>query len=234
MDRSLKERVIGASVLVGLAVWLIPWVLDGPVQDAEVGAAQVPAAERSAPLRTRTIRLDDQPNSSAQAGAADIPGRPVPQGSEETPGGTLEVPAAAQPDASAAPAPIRTNAEVRVDASSGNAAVVSAGAPRENASEPNAAAAGTPSSTTSPTTAPAQTGPGWLVQVGNYGVEENARRQVGRMADAGFTARLYPHRSGGELMYRVRIGPEPSREGAEEIASSLRDRGFVVQVVSSD
>ena len=38
MDRSLKERLIGASVLVGLAVWLIPWVLDGPLPDTEFEA----------------------------------------------------------------------------------------------------------------------------------------------------------------------------------------------------
>ena len=192
MDRSLKERVIGASVLVGLAVWLIPWVLDGPVQDAEVGAAQVPAAERSAPLRTQTIRLDGQPNSSTQAGATDIPGRPVPQGPEEVPEGTLDVSVAPQPDAPAA------------------------------------------SGATSSTTAPAQSGPGWLVQVGSFGSEENARRQADRIADAGYTARLYPHSAGGGVMYRVRVGPEPSREGAEEIASSLRDQQFVAQVVSSD
>ena len=230
MDRSLKERVIGASVLVGLAVWLIPWVLDGPVQDAEVGAAQVPAAERSAPLRTQTIRLDGQPNSSTQAGATDIPGRPVPQGPEGVPEGTLDVSVAPQPDAPAVPAPIRTTAEVRVDASSENAAVVSAGAPRETVNEPGSAASGA----TSSTTAPAQSGPGWLVQVGSFGSEENARRQAGRIADAGYTARLYPHSAGGGVMYRVRVGPEPSREGAEEIASSLRDQQFVAQVVSSD
>src|SRR5690606_27066344 len=30
MDQGLKERLIGAAVLVALAVWLIPWLLDGP------------------------------------------------------------------------------------------------------------------------------------------------------------------------------------------------------------
>lgn len=32
MDQGLKERLIGAAVLVALAVWLIPWLLDGPEQ----------------------------------------------------------------------------------------------------------------------------------------------------------------------------------------------------------
>ena len=193
MDRSLKERVIGASVLVALAVWLIPWVLDGPVPDAESGAAQAPADERSAPLRTQTIRLDNRQNTSAQSDTPDIPASPTPQDSDEVARVSIEASAGAQPEAPAAPVPMRTTAEVEVEAV-----------------------------------------PGWLVQVGSFGDEENARQVAGRLVEAGFTARLYPHRSGGNLMYRVRVGPEPSREGADEIASSLRNRGYVAQVVSSD
>ena len=195
MDRSLKERVIGASVLVALEVWLIPWVLDGPVPDAESGAAQAPADERSAPLRTQTIRLDEnRQNSSAQSDTPDIPGSPALQDSEEVARVMLEASAGAQPGAPAAPVPVRTTAEAQVEA-----------------------------------------GSGWLVQVGSFGDEENARQVAGRLVEAGYSARLYPHRSGGgNLMYRVRVGPEPSREGADEIASSLRNRGYVAQVVSSD
>lgn len=193
MDRSLKERVIGASVLVALAVWLIPWILDGPVPDAESGAAQTPAAERSAPLRTQTIRLENRQNSSAQSDTPDIPGSPTPQDSEEVARVALEASAGAQPGAPAAPVPIPTTAEAQVEVE-----------------------------------------PGWLVQVGSFGDEENARQVAGRLVEAGYTARLYPHRSGGNLMYRVRVGPEPSREGADDIASSLRNRGYVAQVVSSD
>lgn len=193
MDRSLKERVIGASVLVALAVWLIPWVLDGPVPDAESGVAQAPAAERSSPLRTQTIRLENRQNTSAQSDAPDIPGSPMPKDSDEVERVTIEASAGPQSGAPEAPVPIRTTAEAQVEA-----------------------------------------GPGWLVQVGSFGDEENARQVAGRLVEAGYTARLYPHRSGGNLMHRVRVGPEPSREGADEIASSLRNRGYVAQVVSSD
>ena len=193
MDRSLKERVIGASVLVALAVWLIPWVLDGPVPDAESVAAQTPTAERSAPLRTQTIRLENRQNTSAQSDTPDIPASPAPQDSEEVARVTLEASANAQSGAPAASVPIPVTAEVQVEAA-----------------------------------------PGWLVQVGSFGDEDNARQVAGRLVEAGYSARLYPHRSGGNLMYRVRVGPEPSREGADEIASSLRNRGYVAQVVSSD
>ena len=229
MDRSLKERVIGASVLVALAVWLIPWVLDGPVPDAGSGAAQAPTAERSAPLRTQTIRLENQQNTSTQGGAPDIPGSPTPQDSGEVAEATLEAPFDAQPEVAAAPVPGPATADVRADPPPATTAVVSAGVTGEAGNAPDPAASGAGSSAI-----PVQPGSGWLVQVGSFGEEENARRLVDRLDVVGYTARLYPHRSGGGLMYRVRVGPETSREGADEIASSLRDQGYLAQVVSSD
>ena len=231
MDRSLKERVIGASVLVALAVWLVPWVLDGPVPDAASGAAQAPVAEGSAPLRTQTIRLDNQQGSSAQGDALDIPGMPAPRDSGEVAQVTLEASSGAQPEAAAAPAPGRPPAEVRVDAPSVSAVVVSAGVSREVGDTSGPAVSGTGSSSAAP---PVEQEAGWLIQVGSFGEEENARRLADRLDNAGYAARLYPHRSGGGLMYRVRVGPESSREDADEIASSLRDRGFLAQVVSGD
>lgn len=151
MDRSLKERLVGASVLVALAVWLVPWVLDGQPPEAELRATPESAAERSTAVRTRTIRLDDQRGAFAPGGAADIP---------DTPSGPAD-------------------------------------------------------------------GTGWLVQVGNFQDEENARRQADRLTGAGYSADLYPHTSAGGLTYRVRVGPQPSRESAEEVKSSLLARGFV-------
>jgi cell division septation protein DedD len=59
MDRGLKERLVGAAVLVALGVWLIPWVLDGPDDSArdEVETLELPASPDAAPLRSQTITL---------------------------------------------------------------------------------------------------------------------------------------------------------------------------------
>ena len=61
MDQGLKERLVGAAVLVAIAVWLIPWVLDGPEAplEATAGSLQLPAAEEPMPMRTQTLRLGD-------------------------------------------------------------------------------------------------------------------------------------------------------------------------------
>jgi DedD protein len=72
MDQGLKERLVGAAVLVAIAVWLIPWVLDGPEGGAEISASslQLPSAEEPMPMRTQTLKLGDAPEPSATAPSA--------------------------------------------------------------------------------------------------------------------------------------------------------------------
>ena len=62
MDQGLKERLIGAAVLVALGVWLIPWVLDGQSEQGEsqTAALQLPVPEQPVPIRSQTIRLDEE------------------------------------------------------------------------------------------------------------------------------------------------------------------------------
>jgi len=63
MDQGLKERLIGAAVLVALGVWLIPWVLDGKQEQMEVGssgdALRLPAPDQPLPIRSQTLRLEE-------------------------------------------------------------------------------------------------------------------------------------------------------------------------------
>ncbi|MDX1561366.1 MAG: hypothetical protein R3305_00470, partial [Gammaproteobacteria bacterium] len=65
MDSQVKERLVGAAVLVALGVWLIPIVLDGPDEPgasnpaADGASLELPAADESgAPIRTETVELD--------------------------------------------------------------------------------------------------------------------------------------------------------------------------------
>ena len=62
MERSLKERLIGATVLVALAVWLIPWVLTGPVSTVGVNSTEglaLPVVQNFEETRTQIINLDE-------------------------------------------------------------------------------------------------------------------------------------------------------------------------------
>jgi len=194
MDRSLKERLIGAAVLVALAVWLIPWVLNGPERavEAEPEALELPSAQGAAPLRTQTIRLDenrDPPTPVARNGTDDAPSaEPAPEPSARTVEST---------------APVQQQSAVET----------------QDATAQDAGAGG---------------GEAWMVQLGSFGEEENARRLADRVATFGFSARVSTFAASGRPMFRVRVGPESSRERAVAVASSLSAHGFVAQVVSQD
>lgn len=104
MDRGLKERLVGAAVLVALGVWLIPWVLNGPEQSSrtESGAIELPAAGESAPLRSQTITLDNNRELPTQSASQSSPETTVP---DTTPESESIAPAPTIAVESAAPSP---------------------------------------------------------------------------------------------------------------------------------
>jgi DedD protein len=59
VEPHVKERIVGAAVLVALGVWLIPLILDGPdevaVESETVPAFTLPVAEPIAPVRTEPV-----------------------------------------------------------------------------------------------------------------------------------------------------------------------------------
>lgn len=207
MDQGLKERLVGAAVLVAIGVWLIPWVLDGPEVPLETGASslQLPAAEEPMPMRTQTLRLGD----AAEA--------------------TTEEPAVVTPP-SAVPAPTAT-----ASAQSG-----ASPQPRET-SDATRQARATPSTESRPAASappkPAATGAGeeWMVQLGVFGEEANARRLAQRSSTFGYKAEVSSYRANGRTLYRVRVGPTATRAQADATASALRAHGLTdARVLAAD
>jgi len=202
MERSLKERLIGAAVLVVLAVWLIPLVLNGPepAVEAEPEVLELPVAESSSAVRIQTIRLDEN--------------REPP-----TPASRAETVVAVTPD----PAPEVSASRIETDlpqAATLNEVRGSSEEPHEVpivSEEPGLSG-----------------GEAWVVQIGSFSEEDNAQRLAQRVAGLGFNAGVSTFNASAGLMYRVRVGPESSRERAVEIVSSLSMHGFVAQVVGQD
>ncbi len=75
-------------------------------------------------------------------------------------------------------------------------------------------------------------GAGWGVQVGSFGLERNALIQRGELRDRGFPA-LVERTVGedGRELFRVRVGPLPSREAGERTLERLRRAGTDGHVV---
>jgi DedD protein len=80
MDRALKERVIGAIVLVVVAVLVVPVFLDGPSSDAEVvsNVVTLPGQSEQAGM-TQTVVLNRDRNEPVPASApAQVENNPKP------------------------------------------------------------------------------------------------------------------------------------------------------------
>jgi len=205
MDQGLKERLVGAAVLVAIAVWLVPWVLDGPEAPLETnsGSLQLPAAEEPMPMRTQTLRLgdaaDDEAESPATAAAPPVEDEPAP----------AVAPPPAETASAAAETPIVTAARTQAQP----AAEVATSQPPPAAPPPK------------PTPAPAATGD-WTVQLGSFSDEANARRLAQRSSTFGYKAEVSSYRSGSRTLYRVRVGPSRTRAEADATASALKAHGI--------
>ena len=214
----MKERLIGAAVLVAIAVWLVPWVLDGPESGVETpaGSLQLPSAEEPMPMRTQTLRLGgDAPESAAEAPppAASPPAATPPAEASETPAEPAHTAeSAAEPEVANEPEPTRV-AEARPESAAPAAA---APTPAPAASKPPAAAAGD-----------------WTVQLGSFSEEANARRLAQRAGTFGHKAEVSSYRSGARTWYRVRVGPQATRAAADAAASSVHAHGLDARVVSA-
>lgn len=196
MDQGLKERLVGAAVLVAIGVWLIPWVLDGPESSVASGgnSLQLPAVEEPMPMRTQTLRLGESDERAAET--------PPPA-----------APAAAEPAAVAT-----TTAENPAREAAGDS---------EGTASPSAPAPVTVAAAQPPKPAPAPAASGdFIVQLGTFSEEANARRLAQRAATFGYDAAVSNYRANGRTLYRVRVGPATTRGQADAMASALRAHGI--------
>src|SRR3954468_20060184 len=114
MDLSLKQRLLGAVVLIALAVIFVPMFLSGPApqQTSEtVNLAIPPAPDRE--FQNRVLPVDATPNAakSAEPSAAE-PVTNTPLATVETPPRPAEIP---QPTAPVSTAPAETTAPAKAE-----------------------------------------------------------------------------------------------------------------------
>jgi DedD protein len=182
MEVRVRERLVGALVLVALVVLLVPALLKGPGRPLQTDAAPE--------TRSVEVTLDDgagpvtddalvpEPAAQPPAAAAARPAAPEPPAAGPEPDATRDAPA---PPRAADPAPSRA---VPADA------------------------------------------PAWAVQLGAFATREKAEQLVGDLRRRGYAAFVLEYRAGGQVLHRVRVGPEQDRARAAAIADRLRKDGF--------
>jgi len=253
VERVVKERLIGAAVLVAAAVILVPEMLTGPKraetpeQQSEAQFAAVHEGRPDAPIKTYTIDLK-QPPGSPQAASQTASQPPAASTDDARAPEPEKVPLADDPPASAmtasgstpdatpanAPAGSRVAASPRPSAPAPVASPVPpAPAPKATAPVPASGAAARPAAAgavASPAR-PAATAPGtasgggWAVQVGSFSKRETARQLAEQLRAHGHESFVMPVQAKGSTLYRVRVGPMQDRAGAEAKARQLKASG---------
>ncbi|TVP93005.1 MAG: SPOR domain-containing protein [Thioalkalivibrio sp.] len=177
MEPPVRYRMVGAVVLIFLAVLFLPWLFDGAGYEAMQGL------ERPIPDRPVFVEPHTPP-----APVPELRSDPVGEGADDA-ASVAQVPEVSPPEP--------------VPEASGRAATAGATAPRV----------------------------GWSVQVGSFGREANARDEVQRLREAGFTAFVERGRANDRDVWRVKVGPRAERDEALRLRDDLQRRMDVTGIV---
>jgi DedD protein len=202
MDPALKQRLIGAAVLVALAVIFLPMLLGGPgPAPSRAGdvALDMPAAP-ARPLQTREIPLT-LPSVAPPAPA--VASAPADAGDRVV---TVDADVAPRPDA-------RPEDEPSAPAPAAPAPAVPAPVVSAPAAAPPAAAS--PAAVATPAPAASITGTRFVVNLGSYANVTNATSLRGRLVAAGMTVYSESINLDGKPVTRLRAGPFATRGEAE-------------------
>lgn len=227
MDRRVKERLIGASILVALVVLIVPELLSGPKPNA-APAPTLPAAAPE-PIRNVTVDLttskapanaeaepDSQPAASAASSANSSAG---PGRTEQTVTAPAGAAASMPPAGGAAPAKLQPKT------------AAARPAPAREAPAREAPAHVTPVESAVPS--PKSSGHGsWSVQLGSFASRANADNLTRQVKGQGFAVFVLVGGSGASVRYRVRVGPLSNRESAERMAAKLKSLGHAGSLVA--
>ena len=212
MEPHVKERIVGAAVLVALGVWLIPWVLDGTdetIDEPEPAPAPgltLQSPDEAAPRRTETVELQQSARRTNASSAAAPANDPV-------------VDSEAAQVAVSVPEPARTATPESEDDSGATDSPV-------ESPEPAEAVGASPA----PAEPPLEVD-GWAVQLGSFGDVANANQLATRVSSYGYSAIVSEFRAGSRTMHRVRVGGFDTENEAQAAASSLSAHNITVQVI---
>jgi DedD protein len=226
MERRVKERLVGATILAVLIVLIVPELLSGP-PTAPVG----PKLPVSAPEPVRNVTVDlatAKPPVIEPANPAPVPA-PQPPG---TPSGAAE--------RTEAGGGATAGAGATTGAAATDAATTDAGAAAGAGAVPGDATPSARLESTAPTpTTPAQAtvsksaaaGHGWTVQLGSFASRSNADKLARQVKGQGFSVFVLSSGSGAAARYRVRIGPLADRGAATQAAAKLKGLGHIGSLV---
>jgi DedD protein len=222
MDLSLKQRLLGAIVLIALAVIFVPMILSGPAP--QQGSETVNLAIPPAPNREFQNRVLPVDPAQPQAATQNPPTAASDQVVSHDALATLDTPPRA-PEIAQPTEPVATPAgDAKADIST---------PPKPDTTKPTKADA----ATTKADIAKAESAPGraasgrFYVHLGIYASAKNADDLVAMLKKSGYPAFAEASTYQGKAGERVRVGPFEDRAAAE--AARLRIRQVKADVPAS-
>ena len=197
MDTALKQRLVGASVLIALAVVVLPMLLGGrPDGDApESHKIELPPQPSELDFETRRYPIGEQP-PKPQADRSEAVVRPLPS-----------------------PGPPPESSQEPVPDSSTDTVVETI---PDRVELPTVEIAEEPPVEVSPLEAkPVDTGR-YIVQVASFGATDNAKRLSEALRSYGYTVRIDTIKSDVGTLHRVRVGPYGNETEANAVVSRLQ------------
>ena len=195
MEQGLKERLVGAAVLVILAVIFIPMLLDNRTnEDIVISATNIPPKPDNLPEPPRdtdfSSRIIPLKEPAHPADVVESPGKQEQQVKPEQPGkpGTNESNA------------MDETIHAEISSLPGDESGKAEGEPVTNVG----------------LTA-------WVVQLGSFSNKENAESLNQKLRKAGYRSFVEPLKQGETLVFRVRVGPELEKSQAEAINKKLKE-----------
>jgi DedD protein len=212
MEQKLKQRLVGAIILVSLAVIFIPIILEGPDDEWSPRSPGMPEAPRMDYGVDMELALP--PVETAESGEPESLEPAEPEDSGEP----AVAPAVVPP---VEPSPAQPAEPVKPEPSP--AKPVASPAPAAPAPAAEAADKKTGTLPVPP--------PGWYIQVGSFSQRMNAEGLRDRLTAAGHTTRLQSINIGKAQVYRVLVGPATSRAAAEQQKSRLEKQQQIKGIV---
>ena len=211
MDLSLKQRLLGAIVLIALAVIFVPMFLSGPgPQPASetVNLAIPPAPDRE--FQNRVLPVEAAKDAPATTAPETVTSTPL--ATVETPPRPAEIPQPTAPVATTTPPP-----EAATPAATATP-IPSTATPKPAESEPGRAGSGR-----------------FYVHLGIYAAIKNADDLVASLKQGGYPAFAEASEYQGKPAERVRVGPYEDRAAAEAARLRIKELkptvpGSVVQL----
>ena len=223
MDILLKQRLVGAIVLISLAVIFLPMLFTGKGEQEQKFESSIPAEPvyeikspqvsvplplpekrlEKVPLREPVVKKEESDKTTSDtvivAGETPISEKP-----------TTEI-VVQQPD-------LQEKASSKTADTRPTVAKPKAVKPKKEASAQPIYTKSTieeikPSDIT-----------GWVVQVGSFSQKSNAEKLRDKLRKMGLASFVVTGTSDTKTVYRVRVGPEISRADAEKIQAKIKDK----------